>query len=248
MAETPESKIKKKLDKWIQLNMPGAFRFRVPGGPFGQVGMGDYILVWLGVPIMIEVKADETKSATDLQIKQLKIFQAAGGIACVLKGFQEWKLLAIKEECEIRSLRIELNTPDSGDHCGSSEYGIWFRIKKRCENGEISLDPSWTGGIEDFRKFFNHIGPRPTMMHTVDRIDPRKGYVEGNVRWADKETQANNKIETVLYTVKGHTGTLSQLANLFGVDKDLVYSRFKCYGWPLEDCFAQPHYSRKRKA
>lgn len=247
MADTPEAKVKKKLDKWIQHNMPGAFRFRVPGGPFGQVGMGDYILVWLGVPIMIEVKADETKSPTALQIKQLEKFKAAGGISCVLKGFQEWKLDIIKAECELRAMRLELNTPDSGEHVGSSEYNIWYRIKDRCAKGYADLDPEWCGNVEGFRRFLDHIGPRPSMMHTVDRIDPTKGYVYGNVRWADKETQGNNKVDTVRYTVGGHTGTLTELARIYGVDTGVVYARFKRYGWPLEKCFAPPLYSRKKK-
>ena len=105
MATTPEGRVKLKLDSWLKANMPGCFRFRVPGGPFGQVGMGDYILVYLGVPIMIEVKADETKDATEKQKLQLKAFSEAGGISCILKGFEEHKLKAIKEMCIDRSLK-----------------------------------------------------------------------------------------------------------------------------------------------
>jgi hypothetical protein len=99
MAQTPEGKIKLKLDAWLKVNMPGCFRFRIPGGPFGQIGMADYIIVYLGTPIMIEVKADQTKDATDKQKLQLKMFSEAGGISCILKGFEEHKLKAIKEMC-----------------------------------------------------------------------------------------------------------------------------------------------------
>lgn len=102
MATTPEGKIKLKLDRWLKENMPGCFRFRIPGGPFGQVGMPDYIIVYLGVPIMIEVKADRTKTLTEKQLLQLKNFQDAGGISCALKGFEESKLIFIKETCEKR--------------------------------------------------------------------------------------------------------------------------------------------------
>lgn len=105
MATTPEGRVKLKLDNWLKANMPGCFRFRVPGGPFGQVGMGDYILVYLGVPIMIEVKADQTKRPTYKQLDQLKKFDEAGGISCVLKGFEEHKLIYIKGLCEDRALK-----------------------------------------------------------------------------------------------------------------------------------------------
>ena len=103
MSTTPEGKVKLKLDSWLKANMPGCFRFRVPGGPFGQVGMPDYIIVYLGVPIMIEVKADQTKKPTDRQLLQLELFKKAGGISCVLKGFEEHKLQYIKGLCEERN-------------------------------------------------------------------------------------------------------------------------------------------------
>lgn len=99
MATTPEGKVKLKLDKWLKENMPGCFRFRIPGGPFGQVGMPDYIIIYLGTPIMIEVKADESCKPTERQLLQLNNFAEAGGISCVLKGFQEHKLESIKNMC-----------------------------------------------------------------------------------------------------------------------------------------------------
>lgn len=103
MAQTPEGKVKLKVDEWLRINMTGCFRFRVPGGPFGQAGMGDYIIVYLGVPIMIEVKADLTKQPNANQLDQLKKFDAAGGISCVLKGFEEPKLRFIKKMCKERA-------------------------------------------------------------------------------------------------------------------------------------------------
>lgn len=106
MATTPEGKVKLQLDKWLKANMPGCFRFRVPGGPFGQVGMPDYFIVYLGIPIMIEVKADITKVPTEKQLLQLKNFREAGGISCVLKGFEEHKLRHIKGLCEVNKIKL----------------------------------------------------------------------------------------------------------------------------------------------
>lgn len=113
MATTPEGKVKLKLDSWLKREMPGCFRFRIPGGPFGQVGMPDYIIVYKGVPIMIEVKADASKKPTDKQIQQLKAFDDAGGISCVLKGFEEHKLIYIKGLCDDRDERMNRTFDDS---------------------------------------------------------------------------------------------------------------------------------------
>ena len=44
-------------------------------------------------------------------------------------------------------------------------------------------------------EFLEHIGPRPSGEHSLDRINPFGNYEPGNVRWATAEVQANNKRE-----------------------------------------------------
>lgn len=80
-------------------------------------------------------------------------------------------------------------------------YGIWGGIKERCNNPNslsyerygavgIKMQESWESSFE---LFFEHIGPRPSKLHSVDRIVNDLGYVEGNVRWATSEEQCRNK-------------------------------------------------------
>ena len=47
--------------------------------------------------------------------------------------------------------------------------------------------------VKSPQAFMDYIGPRPSKGYSIDRIDPTKGYVKGNVRWADNETQAINQ-------------------------------------------------------
>jgi hypothetical protein len=44
-----------------------------------------------------------------------------------------------------------------------------------------------------FPAFLKHIGPRPSKRHSLDRIDNRRGYEPGNVRWATRRTQSSNR-------------------------------------------------------
>jgi len=85
---------------------------------------------------------------------------------------------------------------------GTPECVAWNNAKQRIFNPKahaykryggrgLTMAPEWVGP-GGFEKFFAHIGPRPEG-HTLDRIDNDKGYVPGNVRWADWKTQANNR-------------------------------------------------------
>ncbi|HXI41511.1 MAG TPA: hypothetical protein VNH83_16125, partial [Bryobacteraceae bacterium] len=81
------------------------------------------------------------------------------------------------------------------------EHKIWKDMIKRCENQNnrayvdyggrgITVCPEWRSS---FQAFYEHIGPRPAPDLSVDRIDNDRGYEPGNVRWATRTEQANNK-------------------------------------------------------
>ncbi len=60
-----------------------------------------------------------------------------------------------------------------------TEHGIWLKIKFRCNNNNdpnyrhyggrgISVCKKWQDSFSDF---LNDVGRRPTIKHTLDRID-----------------------------------------------------------------------------
>lgn len=92
---TPESKVKRKLDEWLDKEMPGHWKVKPRGGPFGKAGCPDVLICWHGVFIAIEVKADDGEPSA-LQIMNLKLIKKAGGVAALLRGYDLARLNGIK--------------------------------------------------------------------------------------------------------------------------------------------------------
>lgn len=93
---TPEAKVKVKIKAWYKANLPGHWRVSPRGGPFGKQGCADDIICWHGFFIAVEVKSDEGE-LTALQRKGLQDVHEAGGIAAVVKGYDEERLNLIKQ-------------------------------------------------------------------------------------------------------------------------------------------------------
>lgn len=86
----------------------------------------------------------------------------------------------------------------------TTEYRIWAQMKRRCSPKEkgrgrkdyyergIRVCKEWSGA-DGFTAFIEHVGPRPSMSHSLDRIDNDRGYEPGNVRWATPQEQYENQ-------------------------------------------------------
>lgn len=83
---------------------------------------------------------------------------------------------------------------------GSPEYSIWAGMLQRCNN-PYKTEYKYYGGRgikvcsewHTFENFYRDMGPRPSVTHSLDRIDCNGDYEPGNVRWATAFEQWQNR-------------------------------------------------------
>ena len=129
----------------------------------------------------------------------------------------------------------------------SPEHRAWVHMKQRCTNPNKREWPHYGGrGIKvcdewmvSFTAFYEHLGPRPSDKHSVDRIDVNGNYEPGNVRWATQQEQIDNTNVVRMITLNGKTQSISAWEREMGLSKGAVRSREKA-GWSIEEAILTP--------
>lgn len=135
---------------------------------------------------------------------------------------------------------------------GSPEYKAWQAMRDRCLKPSVESYPHYGGrGIrtcqsweESFENFYRDMGPKPSPQHSIDRRDNDGDYTPENCRWADPETQANNRSVNRYYELDGEKLTLAQISRKYGVNYNTLKSRVDRGGMSICDAISHQSYSR----
>lgn len=122
----------------------------------------------------------------------------------------------------------------------------WHAMRERCRRQNNKCFDLYGGrGIkvhpefDTYESFLSHMGPRPSLQHSLDRIDPEGDYAPGNCRWATATEQARNTRFNRRITYNGETRCIAEWAEILGVGAPMLYQRLNA-GWPVEDAFRTP--------
>lgn len=127
----------------------------------------------------------------------------------------------------------------------SPEYITWSAMRNRCKNPRneryfryggrgISVCDRWG----DFAVFLADMGPRPSLDHTIDRIDNDGNYEPCNCRWMTRREQNSNQRHTRRLTAFGRTQSMSAWAREIGITRESLRDRI-AKGMPIEDAISQ---------
>lgn len=131
-------------------------------------------------------------------------------------------------------------------HTHSPTYISWIGMKQRsglgkrasdkiARYGHVDADPRWA----KFESFLEDMGARPSIDHTIDRIDNARGYWKDNCRWATRKQQAQNRGNCVLVSIGGETLCLKEACRRVGATYMTVYCRMR-RGKSFEEAITSP--------
>jgi hypothetical protein len=122
-----------------------------------------------------------------------------------------------------------------------SEYGIWIKMKQRCNNPTcryykdygargITVCESWANSFE---KFLSDMGSRPSKNHTIERVNNGGNYEPSNCEWATRQSQSYNRRTSKMLVFNSQTKSMSEWCSVLGLD----YYKVRYYtgkGLPLD--------------
>jgi len=122
---------------------------------------------------------------------------------------------------------------------GTLTYRFWQQMRRRCLYKKHWAYKNYGGrGItfckrwEDFALFLADMGERPSLKHSIDRINNDGNYEPGNCRWITNDEQAKNHRRSRLLTLDGKTQCLSDWSRALGITESGLRKRLQM--WPLE--------------
>lgn len=122
----------------------------------------------------------------------------------------------------------------------TTEYRIWKAMRSRCETPTCPAYSNYGGrgivvcerwGV--FANFLADMGRRPSLQHSLDRINNDGPYSPDNCRWATKVQQGRNSRKNRLITFNNETLPISEWTERVGFHAWTIGQRLR-EGWSIE--------------
>lgn len=148
-----------------------------------------------------------------------------------------WNTEVVKTRCITHGMSVGRRTHGRPQHY---LYTHWTSIKGRTSNPNnpswadyggrgITMHPAWRDDAAAFAAWIiENLGERPSLGHSLDRIDNDKGYEPGNLRWGTRGQQARNTRRNIWVEVGGERMCLKDACAKLGINRITMLRRITC--------------------
>jgi hypothetical protein len=135
-------------------------------------------------------------------------------------------------------------------------HSIWRKMKLRCYSQKcdhyylyggrgITVCGRWLGP-DGYQNFERDMGSRPSIKHSIDRIDTNGNYEPLNCKWSTAGEQMRNRRNNVLITIGDETKCLKDWSLSSRVNSKTLEKRVK-NGWPESELLSPADKNRPHR-
>jgi hypothetical protein len=150
---------------------------------------------------------------------------------------------------KVASMLKHGHSRDSGE---SPTYRSWIAMIQRCYDEDatsydrygargITVCDRWrfgADGMSGFECFLADVGERPSLEHSIDRIENELNYDPDNCKWSTVKEQNRNRRSTRWVEFMGRTMSLAEAVELSGLPEARVKRRLYVYKWTVDEALA----------
>lgn len=212
---------------------------------------------------------DQNMKRDRIRAKDVKVGMRFGSLVTTGPSYVDGKVRKVPCMCDCgadHTVRVDHLLDGSTSSCGCEQprrigiartkhgewttklWGHWSAMRRRCNTASTGNYAQYGGrGIVVCDEWKDYLAFRDWALAngyddslSLDRIDVNGDYCPENCRWVTTKEQALNRRNTVYVDFRGERVSLAKLAEDYGVDKDLVYSRVVVNGWDVERALTFP--------